>query len=472
MPLGGTFMITLTSYGAAGEVTGSRHLIKTPTGQILLDCGMFQGPKDEVGNRNAELGFEASEVDAVILSHGHLDHCGSLPTLIKQGFVGKIYASAATRDVAELIMLDAAHIQEEAARRANHDNYQPETPVVTLYTADDVKHTVTRFESVSINETVEILPNIKLQLFEAGHILGSTTIRLEITVGNKTVSLAYTGDLGQQNMPILQPPQSLPETDILITETTYGNRKHETVDERDEKLVQCVKRAVATNGKIIVPAFALGRLQTLIYTLHKLTDAKRIPRIPIYVDSPLGMRITEVFTNYTDLYDAETQKLFTNRHDDPFGFKNLTYLESVTESKSLNSLSGPMIIISSSGMAEAGRVIFHLQHCLADANNTVLIVGYMAKHTLGRRLLEKEHKVKIFEEWIPVRAQIEHINAFSAHADKDELGAFVQAVPNLQQLILVHGDEEVRTDFETAMSQQLPQLKIIKPINGQTYNLA
>lgn len=452
-------MVKITSYGAAGEVTGSRHVVSFDGGKILLDCGMFQGSREKVGERNKELGFNVSEVDAVVLSHGHLDHCGSLPTLLKTGYTGKVYCSAPTADVARLIMEDSADIQAEDAKWKNK-HWKDSEPHEPLYTRDDVASVSNSVERCTLGESIAIHPQVTLRLFEAGHILGSTLVHLTITEGETVTRVAYTGDLGQQNMPLLNPPAVLPETDVLICEATYGNRLHETVQEREDKLVEAVNWAIDHKSKIIVPAFALGRLQTLVYSLHKLTDAGKIQRIPIYVDSPLGTDLTKVFESYPELYDEETRRVFLNKNDDPLGFSNLTYTTSVDESKALNFENGPMMIISSSGMAEAGRVVHHLKHNLDNPNNIVLIVGYMAEGTLGRKILEGEKTVEILREQVPVRARIEHINAFSAHADQNELMRFIKSTKGLKKVILVHGDADAREKLTQKINQEIPALEV------------
>lgn len=462
-------MLSLTSFGAAGEVTGSRHLLNINGKKVLLDCGMFQGPEERVGDKNENLGFDPNEIDAVVLSHGHLDHCGSLPTLFLQGYKGKVYCSSATRDVAKLIMSDSADIQEEDAAWKNK-HWRDGVKHEPIYTKDDVESITSNFEVLSLHTKTKILPDITLELFEAGHILGSTLVHLTIQDEGKIIRLGYTGDLGQLNMPILNPPETLPETDILISESTYGNRLHEPVKEREQKLIQCINEIKQTSGKIIIPSFALGRLQTLVYTLHKLELDKQIPEIPIYIDSPLGTEITDVFESYPELYDEETRKLFSDKNIDPFGFKNLNYVATVEQSKELNSMSGPMIIISSSGMAEAGRVIHHLKHNLENPKNIVLIVGYMADETLGRKILDGEKQVEILHDTIKVKAKIEHIDAFSAHADQAELVSFIKNTPAVKKVILVHGDEVARKGLHKVLSKEL-SVKVDTPVISSTINL-
>ena len=461
----------LTAFGAAGEVTGSKHLVELAGKRLLLDCGMFQGAHEELHHHNAKLPFDARSIDAVILSHGHLDHCGSLPTLVREGFAGKIYATLATRDVAELIMRDSAHIQMQDAEYENRHRKNGETLLQPLYTNDDVDHVMPLVEGIAYQECRSIFPGIELCFYDAGHILGSALIHITAQENNRTIRVAYTGDLGQREMPILRDPDHLPETDILITETTYGNRTHEGIPQSAEKLIAIVREAIAKKGKIFVPAFALGRMQTLIYTLHKLTDEGRLPRIPIYVDSPLSVDLTEVFSRHPECYDAETSALFTSNHENPFGFRNLRYVHSVEESKSLDVMPGPAMILATSGMVEAGRILHHLKNGISDPRNTILIVGYMAEHTLGRAILEGAKHVRLYHEVHEVKARVEKINAFSAHADQRELLDFALATPALQRVVLVHGEETARQVFATELVKRNPKLAVLLPKIGEQYVL-
>ncbi|MFA5954430.1 MAG: MBL fold metallo-hydrolase [Patescibacteria group bacterium] len=461
----------LTSYGAAGEVTGSKHLLTVNGKGLLLDCGMFQGAYAEVAQKNANFPFSIDKVDAVILSHGHLDHCGSLPLLVRAGYRGAIYSTPATKDVAECIMRDSAHIQLQDADYHNKYRKPGSAEGQPLYLDRDVDAALRLMQPIPYWKPFEPLSGVKATFFDAGHILGSALTHLTMSEENRTVRFGYSGDLGHKDMPILRNPEILPTTDILLLESTYGNKSHETLGERTDKLIQVVLEAIRVGGKIIVPAFALGRMQTLIYTLHALTDSGKIPRIPIYIDSPLGERLTAVFEKHQECYDEETKKLFTSRHDDPFGFRNLQYVQSVEESKALNMKSGPMIIVASSGMVEAGRVLHHLKNALPDPKNTVLIVGYMAAGTRGRKLLEGASSLSFFGLSVPVRAKVLKINAYSAHADEHDLLEFLAGTSNLRKLFLVHGDATVSADFAETVRSELPSIDVTLPEAGRAYAL-
>lgn len=460
----------LTSFGAAGEVTGSKHIITVGNKKILLDCGMFQGHRDRKGYTNERLPFDARTIDAVVLSHGHLDHCGSLPTLVKQGFKGRIYATSATRDVAELIMKDSAKIQTQDAEYHNRHLDEGQRPVAPLYTDEDVEAVMPHFEVVEYGQCK--IPDIgELCFYNSGHILGSSTVHVSLTEAGRTVRVAYTGDLGKPIMPILNGPEKLPATDVLICESTYGNRHHEAIPQSEEKLARIIKETIARKSKIFVPAFALGRMQTLIYTLHRMTDQGVIPRIPIYVDSPLAVDMTRVFENHPECFDEETKTLFTSHGDDPFGFRNLHFVSSVDESKRLNATKGPLMILATSGMGEAGRILHHFMNGLDDPKNTVLVVGYMAEGTLGRAILEGAKTVHIFNRRIPVRARVEKLNAYSAHADEGELVEYMAQTPELKKVFLVHGDPEARNGLASAVRARLPQCEVLLPTPGESLSL-
>ncbi|PJE76222.1 MBL fold metallo-hydrolase [Candidatus Uhrbacteria bacterium CG10_big_fil_rev_8_21_14_0_10_48_11] len=461
----------VTSYGAAGEVTGSKHLIEVGGKRLLLDCGMFQGDHRTADKKNRELPFDANTIDAVILSHGHLDHCGSLPLLVRRGYRGPIYATPATKDVAECIMRDSAHIQLYDAEYHNRHRKKNEPAATPLYVDTDIDRVLALMKTVPYHKAINVLPNVSLTFYDAGHILGSAVIHLNLTEGNRSVPFAYTGDFGHKDMPILRNPDILPETEVVLSESTYGNRTHETLNDRTKKLVAIVRSTVKMGGKIIVPAFALGRMQTLIYSLHVLTDSGKIPRLPIYIDSPLGERLTRVFRKHTECYDEEAKRLFTSRHDDPFGFRNLNYVKSVEESKSLNAKPGPLIIIASSGMVEAGRVLHHLKNGLANPNNTVLVVGYMAAGTRGRKLIEGAKTISFYGDRVPVRASVVKINAYSAHADEAQLLHFYSSTVGLRRVFLVHGDAAVRADLAATIKKRFPKIETTLPIAGRTYQL-
>ncbi len=464
--------MTLTCFGAAGEVTGSKHVLEIAGKHILLDCGMFQGAREHHSYQNGTLPFDARTIDAVVLSHGHLDHCGSLPTLIKNGFAGKIYATAATRDVAELIMKDSAKIQTQDAEYHNKHLMNGELPMQPLYTDDDVIAVIPHFETLEYGACRAIIPGVELCFSNSGHILGSSLIHLTIDEAGKRIRLAFTGDLGSKNMPILDGPTPLAASDIVIAESTYGGKLHGSIPESAEKLASIIQEAVEKKSKIFVPAFALGRMQTLIYTLHKLTDAGKLPRIPVYVDSPLAVEMTDVFMRHPECFDEETRRIFTLKGEVPFDFHNLHYVSSVEDSKSLNNAPGPMMILATSGMMEAGRILHHLMNGLDNPNNVVLIVGYMAEHTLGRAVLEGAPTVRIFHREIPVRAKVVKLNAYSAHADQAELANFVALTPELKHVFLVHGDETARQSLAAAIREKQPHCDVLLPMPGVSYQLS
>lgn len=461
----------LISYGAAGEVTGSKHVVTIGTLKVLFDCGMFQGSRERAQRDNKEFPFEAASISAVVLSHGHLDHCGSLPTLVKAGFRGPIFATAATRDVAELMLRDSAKIQTQDAEYHNRHLFAGQEPAIPLYEDEAVDRVMSLFHVLEYGQCYPIPQIGELCFYNSGHILGSALAHLVFREGSQTVRLAYTGDLGKTTMPILEGPTALPASDVLVCESTYGNRTHEALPVSAEKLSRIIQEAVEKKAKIFVPAFALGRMQTLIYTLHQLTDEGKIPRIPIYVDSPLAVEMTKVFTKHPECFDEETRRLFTARGEEPFGFRNLHYVASVDESKRLNATPGPMMILATAGMADAGRILHHFMNGLADPNNTVLIVGYMAQGTLGRAILEGATKVRIFHRDIPVRARVEKLNAYSAHADKNELLDFILNIPELKKVFLVHGEEEVRDDLRTELLQRRSTLDVHLPRPSEHFTL-
>lgn len=444
----------LYSWGAAREVTGSKHFIETPDSRIQLDCGIFQGRRKETDSRNRQLPFDPSTVDACVLSHGHLDHCGNLPTLQKLGFEGPIYSTPATRDITRLILTDSAHIQKMDARfakkiakkRKRKGSYVTEP----LYSLEDVERTMKLFQVLPYGETKSIAPNVSLTLFDAGHILGSAMPLLEVEEGGEKRRILFSGDMGRKNLPILRDPRFPAESpDLFICESTYGNRLHDEIKAAKEELAQIIRETSENGGKIIIPSFAVGRTQELIFFLHLLSDEDAIPDIPIFVDSPMAVTATSIFQNHPECYDKETRDAFTSHHENPFGFERLTLIRDVEESKKLNSLHGPAIIISASGMVEAGRILHHMMNNIEDPRNTVLIVGYMAAHTLGRRLAERMPRVKIFGEEFELRARVKILNAFSAHADYREILEFLSPYSRdtLRDIFLVHGEEDAQENL-------------------------
>lgn len=442
------------SIGAAQTVTGSMHYIESNGKKFLLDCGLYQGKRKESFelNRTFEY-FSPSEIDFVILSHAHIDHCGNLPNLVKQGFKGKIFCTFATKDLASLMLLDSAHIQEKDVEFVNKKRIkQGKKPFEILYSIEDVRETSRLFVGLNYHHSFEIAPGIDLTFYDAGHILGSTIIHLTINENGRIIQFGFSGDLGRPNLPILRDPEKIPDIDFFICESTYGGRYHQPFDSIEENLVNVLKRAIKRRAKIIVPAFAVGRTQELVYLLNKIFNKNLVDRIPIYVDSPLSVNATQIFRMHPECFDFETSR-FIIKQKDPFGFDTLTYITDVEDSKSLNELNGPMMIISASGMAEAGRILHHLSNNIEDPNNIILIVGYSAENTLGRKIVEREPYVKIFGEEKKLNAEVVVFNSLSGHADSNELLNYCNQFDKsrLQKIFLVHGDLDQQEKFKSRL---------------------
>jgi metallo-beta-lactamase family protein len=431
--------------GAARTVTGSMHLLTVNGARILLDCGLFQGKRKESFERNRNLPFDASTIDTLVLSHAHIDHSGNIPSLVKNGFRGNIYATPATRDLCSAMLRDSGHIQEYDAYYVNKKRARKGLPPVEpLYTIEDAATSLLNFISVGYDRRMPVAAGVTLTFRNAGHILGSAVVVLDIEEDGQKSRLVFTGDLGRKGMPILRDPEPVENVDYFITESTYGDRLHDTAETTGEALRAVIADTYQRGGKVIVPAFSVGRTQELVYALHRLTQARQIPELPIFVDSPLSVNVTEIFRLHPECYDEEVmQFLAAGNHRDPFGFHRLTYVRSVEGSKELNRLQDPAIIISASGMCEAGRILHHLKNNVEDPRNTVLIVGWQAPYTLGRRLVERQPVVKIFGEKYKLKARVETINGFSAHADRDELLAYARQLESsrLRSTFVVHGEE-------------------------------
>ncbi len=437
--------------GGTQSVTGSCHIITINDRKILLDCGLYQGKRSEFFSRNKNLPFTPADIDVMVLSHAHIDHSGNIPNLVKNGFKGPVYCTHATRDLCSVMLQDAGHIQEKDAEFMNEKLAKKGLPLIDpIYTVQDAVDCLEQFVSASYHRTQQIAENVTLTFFDAGHILGSSIVSLNILDDGEEIKLVFTGDLGRPGMPILRDPDNILEADVLITESTYGGRHHDDFNTVHDKLAQVINDTWRRRGKVIVPAFSVGRTQELVYRLHKLILENRIPSQPIYVDSPLSVNATEVFRAHPECYDQETRQILSD-HLDPFGFQRLHYIRNVEESKKLAEVEEPCIIISASGMCEAGRILHHLANNVEDAKNTVLIVGFMAENTLGRKLVEKAPVIKIFGEPLSLKAQVVKLNAFSAHADHDELLAYIGRFNHerLQNIFVVHG--------EVAQSQALAE---------------
>ena len=446
----------LTFWGAARTVTGSMHLLELASGRkLLLDCGLFQGRRALANEINGTFPAEPSEIDAVLLSHAHIDHSGMLPGLYRAGFRGRIYATHATYDLCALMLMDSAYIQESDAGFYNKSFRKKGEPAVQpLYTKDDAEHVLDLFVGVGYGAPFTPVEGCEVEYRDAGHILGSATMTITVTEDGRQKRLGFTGDLGNPGRPILRDPQPMLPCDWLITESTYGGETHEPAGKAKDALADVVGRTAARGGKVIIPAFAVGRTQELVHKLDQLWNEGRIPSIPVFVDSPLAVNVTSVFQAHPECYNqALRDYLLTD--DDPFGFEKLEYVRDVKRSKALNGMNVPMVIISASGMAEHGRVLHHLRNNIEDPKNTVMIVGFMAEHTLGKRIVERREKVNIFGQPHRLRAEVAVQNYFSAHADEPGLIDFIgmQDRDRLQQIFLVHGETERQQRLNAALTE-------------------
>ncbi len=547
--------VSVYSLGAAEEVTGSKHVFEIDGRSFMIDCGAFQGKRAEADEKNRNFDISADKVEAVILTHAHYDHCGLLPVLTKKGFEGNIYATPATRDLADLIMMDSARIQardaqylrKQAKKKGKKFTWEP------LFTEKDCIKAANQIITLSYNRKMYIAPDVELEFFDAGHILGSAFAYVTIkgqrpsedknakNAGNKSgknsegkprlwnrlfgwknsalekkdfelpgsdrrsgqdrrqataeeqakykgekrrsgydrregkdeIRILFTGDLGRNEKPIIRNPEiKLPAPDYIFMESTYGNRKHEGTDIAMEELASVVKRAIAKKGKVIIPSFAIERTQELVYYLHVLVDKKIIPAIPIYVDSPMAVNATSIFQVHPECYSSEVEEAFLKHHKNPFGFNALSFVTSVDESKALNEKPGPMIILAADGMCEAGRVVHHLANGISNPKNTILIVGYMAENTLGRRIRDGEKEVKILDDWYEVKADVEQINAFSAHADYEEMTKWLDSIDTsrLKQIFMVHGEKDAQEYFQQYLFMHgYKDVTVVK--YGETYEL-
>jgi metallo-beta-lactamase family protein len=447
--------INFYSLGAAGEVTGSKHVLEVDGKSYLIDCGAFQGSRAEADRKNRNLGIAADRIEAAILTHGHLDHCGLFPLLTKKGYKGNIFATPATRDIASLIMMDSANIQardavylrQQAKKRGEKFDWEP------LYTEADAIQATGQIVGVSYNRPLFIADGVKLELYDAGHILGSAMAYITLRQDGREIRVLASGDLGRRDKPIIRDPAKVPPPDYIVLESTYGDRRHGTTDNALERLAEVAKRTVKNRGRIIIPAFAIERTQELVYYFHMLVDEGIIPAIPIYVDSPMATNATTIFQVHPECYDEDIHEAFIKHHKNPFGFNALHFTASVDESKALNTHPGPLIIISADGMCEAGRIQHHLINSIADPDTTVLIVGYMAENTLGRRIRNRETEVKIHGRWFERKAEVEEINAFSAHADYFEILEWLDSLDTsrLKKIFLVHGESKA----QAALKQHL-----------------
>ena len=461
-------------WGATRTVTGSMHEVRHGNRRILLDCGLFQGRRSEARERNCCFPFSPGTVDRVVLSHAHIDHSGNLPNLVKQGFDGPIHATAATQDLCRSMLMDSAHLQERDAeylmrrrdrRKRVVDNY--EEPIVEpLYTQEDARKTLALLQDLPMNGTMDLGEGLRVETVEAGHMLGSVSMVLS---DDKT-RIGFSGDIGRKNLPIIRDPQQMLPCDYLIMESTYGDRLHQDEGSVLDKLADIINRAAARGGKIIVPSFAVGRTQQLVLLLNQLVMANRIPSIPIFVDSPLAVNVTDTFRKYSNLFDAETARMLSeDAEGDVFGFSRLRYIRDVEDSKALNHLRGPMLIISASGMCEAGRVVHHLRNAITEPRNTVLLTGFQAENTLGRKILDKWPEVPIFGEMFRLRAEVAKINELSGHADQRELIEWLRPIAGgLKKIFLVHGEARQQAAFKIVVEATY-DVEVVIPSRGDAF---
>jgi len=435
--------LTIKFCGGARTVTGSMHLISTDHTHILLDCGLFHGRRDEYYAINSVFPFNPQRITACVLSHAHIDHCGNFPSLVKKGYTSKIYTTPPTKNLCGYMLPDSGFVQEEDIRYVNKINKRKGLPPrYPLYTQKEAKKALKHFRAVDYHRKFAITKDIDLTFFEAAHILGSAVCVLDVKGRRGITRVAYAVDLGRPDMPLLRDPEVPKDIDYLVIESTYGGRKHSNIKDTEQKLSDAINRTVKRGGKIIIPSFALERTQLIIFVISELIKRKKIKKIPIYVDSPLAVNLTDVFRQNWEYFNDITKQAF-RRDEDPLGHDNITYIRQVNHSKKLNSLTGPMIIISASGMCENGRILHHLKNNIENPKNTILVIGYMAKDTLGKRIVEGHEQVRIFGRPVDLNAEVVRLNAFSSHADKDGLVEYVKSCRGkLKKVFIVHGDEE------------------------------
>jgi len=440
------------------------YLFEVNGQRLLVECGLFQGKRDESIERNRHFPFDPQKIDAVILSHAHIDHCGNLPNLCRQGFNGSIYCTFATRDLASIMLADSAQIQkDDAAFVSKQRAKKGQPPVEPLYSAEDAEKAVRQFISLNYDRPIPVVDGVTVTFRDAGHILGSAQVVLDIREGGRKFRYLFSGDVGRGGDDILRDPAPVENVDFLQIESTYGDRVHGAKEAGREEVLRLVAPALERGGKVIIPAFSVGRTQQIVYTLHQLAHENRLPIVPMFVDSPLSVNATEVFRLHPECFNDEIYK-FLQTGDNPFGMENLTYIRESTGSRKLNDLAGPAVVISASGMCEAGRIRHHLQNHVGNANNLVLFIGYCAEHTLGAQILAGKNPVNIFGEPVAVRAQIGSIDSFSGHADKNELRRYVQAITgDIKKISVIHGEETQALAFAETLRTMKPKARVVVP---------
>ncbi len=450
--------------GATRTTTGSMYLIEVNRQRLLLECGLFQGRREESIERNRRLPFDARQIDAAVLSHAHIDHCGNLPNLCRQGFTGNIHSTFATRDLAAIMLEDSAEIQRADADFISRQRAKKKLPPVEpLYSAADAEKAIRQFVAVNYDRPMQVIDGVTVTFRDAGHILGSAQVILDVRENGRKFRWLFSGDVGRGGDDILNDPQPVENVDYLQVESTYGGREHSAKPTAVADVAQLVRETVAQNGKVIIPAFSVGRTQQIVYTLNQLTLEEEIPRVPIYVDSPLSVNATEVFRLHPECFNEATYSFLRDKAN-PFGMENLTYIREVAHSMKLNDLTEPAIIISASGMAEAGRIRHHLKNNIGGAKNLILFIGYCADHTLGAQILSGRNPVNIFGEPYTVRAKIASVDAFSGHADKNELKRYVEALTgDIKKIAVIHGEESQCLAFAETLRGMKPEAEVIVP---------
>lgn len=448
-------MSEIVFHGAAREVTGSCHILRVNGRTVLLDCGLFQGRRAEQQTKNHALPVPVAEIDAIVLSHAHIDHAGRLPFLVHEGFAKTIHATPATIDLSEVMLADSAHIQESDADFLSRHH---KTHAEPLYGARDAVRTIELMKGAQYDEPFDVIPGVRVTYVDAGHILGSASVIVDCTENGVTRRLVFSGDIGRKGLPIIRDPVAPAGAHAVIMESTYGNRDHSSVAGTKDELGRVIRETAARGGRVLIPAFAVGRTQEIVLALHELGEAGSIPNIPIYIDSPLATKATAVFDAHRELYDDS--EVFVRTHKNASGalfeFPNVQYTQSVEESKALNTKRGPMVIIAASGMAESGRILHHLANGAPDPRNTILVVGFMAEGTLGRKIVEKQQTIRVYGDDVPLKARVEIIDGYSAHADRTELRAWIDEVraqsPALGNVWLVHGEPDAQDAFAATLN--------------------
>ena len=443
-------------HGAAHTVTGSQHLLEINGQKLLLDCGMYQGKRAESYDRNLNFHYDPRDVDAVILSHAHIDHSGNLPNLVKQGFEGPIFATNATKDIASVMVADSGRIQESDAEFVNKKRAQRgEEPIEPLYTEQDAEAVAGMFVGKSYEEAFEPIPGVQARFYEAGHILGSASVSLMIEEKGKKTHLWFSGDIGRYKLPLLRDPILPSHADYLIMESTYGDKKHNDPDLAFKEFEEVVKRTIHRGGKVIVPAFAVGRTQEIVYHLNQMMYERDVPRVPVYVDSPLAVKASDIFKNHLECFDDETRKFVAETRHPALDFDMLSYIRSVEESKALNERKDPMVIISASGMAETGRIVHHIRNNIENPRNTICIVSWQAPNTMGRRLADREPEIRIFGEAYKLKCEVATIGGLSGHAGQDLLVEYATSVKqSVKDVFLVHGEENQATTLTALLKER------------------